>query len=58
MTNINVIHDGTTTYMTEFGTINHPTGIATFPDINSGSLRLLGYPSSSNSTTFKVFLVR
>ena len=55
MTNINVIHDGTTTYMTEFGTINHPTGIATFStDINSGSLRLLGYPSSSNSTTFKV----
>ena len=55
MTNINVIHDGTTTYMTEFGTINQPTGIATFStDINSGSLRLLGYPASSNSTTFKV----
>ena len=41
--------------MTEFGTINQPTGIATFStDINSGSLRLLGYPTSSNSTTFKV----
>ena len=55
MTTINVLHDGTDTYMTEFGTINQPTGIATFStDINSGSLRLLGYPTSSNSTTFKV----
>ena len=55
MTTINVIHDGTNTYMNEFGTINQPTGIATFStDINSGSLRLLGYPSSSSSTTFKV----
>ena len=55
MTTINVIHDGTTTYMNEFGTLNQPTGIATFStDINSGSLRLLGYPASSSSTTFKV----
>ena len=55
MTTINVIHDGTTTYMNEFGTINQPTGIATFStDINSGALRLLGYPASSSSTTFKV----
>ena len=55
MTNINVIHDGTNTYMNEFGTLNQPTGIATFStDINSGALRLLGYPSSSSSTTFKV----
>jgi len=54
MTTINVIHDGTNTYMTEYGTINIPTGIATFSsDINSGSLRLLGYPASTNSTTFK-----
>ena len=53
-TTINVIHDGTNTYMTEYGTINIPTGIATFSsDINSGSLRLLGYPASTNSTTFK-----
>ena len=55
MTTINAIHDGTDSYMTEFGTINQPIGIATFStDINSGSLRLLGYPTSSNSTTFKV----
>ncbi len=57
MTSINVIHDGTTTYMTEYGTINQPIGIATFStDINSGSLRLLAYPSSTNNTTFKVIL--
>ena len=55
MTTINVIHDGTTTYMIEYGTINQPTGIATFStDIDGGSLRLLGYPKSTNSTTFKV----
>jgi len=55
MTTINVIHDGTNTYMNEFGTLNQPAGIATFStDINSGALRLLGYPSSSSSTTFKV----
>ena len=55
MTTINVIHDGTNTYMNEFGTLNQPSGIATFStDINSGALRLLGYPASSSSTTFKV----
>ena len=55
MTTINVIHDGTTTYMSEFGTINVPTGIATFnTEISGGSLKLIGFPASSNSTTFKV----
>jgi len=57
MTTVNVLHDGTNTYMTEYGTINHPTGISTFStDINSGSLRLLAYPSSSSDTTFKVLI--
>ena len=55
MSTINVIHDGTTTYMTEYGTINQPVGVATFSsDISSGSLRLLGHPSSASGTTFKV----
>ena len=55
MTTINVIHDGTDTYMTEYGTINQPVGIATFSsDISGGSLRLIGHPSSASSTTFKV----
>jgi uncharacterized coiled-coil DUF342 family protein len=56
MTTINVIHDDTNTYMTEYGTINQPTGIATYnTDISSGKLRLIGYASSTTSTTFKVF---
>ena len=55
MTTINVIHDGSSTYMTEYGTINHPIGIATFSsDINGNSLRLIGYPTFASSTTFKV----
>ena len=55
MTTINVIHDGTNTYMTEYGTINQPIGIATFSsDISGGSLRLIGYPSFASDTTFKV----
>ena len=55
MTTLNVIHDGSTSYMTEYGTINQPIGIATFStDINSGSLRLIGYPALATETTFKV----
>ena len=54
-TSINLIHDGTTAYMTEYGTLNQPTGVATFSaDIDSGTIQLLGYPASTNSTTFKV----
>ena len=54
MTSINVLHDGTTTYILEFGTINQPIGIATFSsDISGGSLRLLGYPAFASDTTFK-----
>jgi|TARA_B100000902_G_scaffold399134_1_gene468585 hypothetical protein len=54
-TTINVVHDNTNAYLSEFGTINQPIGIATFSvDIDSGKLRLLGFPASSNSTTFKV----
>ena len=55
MTTINVIHDGTDTYMTEYGTINQPIGIATFSsDISGGALRLIGYPAFVSPTTFKV----
>jgi hypothetical protein len=57
MSIVNTIHDGSSTYISEYGTINHPIGIATFStDINSGFLRLLAYPNSSNTTTFKVIL--
>ena len=54
-TSINVLHDGTNAYMTEYGTLNQPIGIATFSaQIDSGTIQLLGYPASTNSTTFKV----
>ena len=54
-TSINVLHDGTNAYMTEYGTLNQPPGIATFSaQIDSGTIQLLGYPASTNSTTFKV----
>lgn len=57
MSIVNTIHDGSSTYISEYGTINQPIGIATFStDINSGLLRLLAYPNSSNTTTFKVIL--
>jgi len=52
---IKVIHDGTNTYMTEYGNVNQPSaGIATFStDVNSGDLRLLAYPDAATATTFK-----
>ena len=54
MTSINLIHDGTTTYMSEYGTINQPIGVATFSsDISGGALRLIGYPAFASTTTFK-----
>ena len=41
-TSINVLHDGTNAYMTEYGTLNQPVGIATFSaQINSGTIQLL-----------------
>ena len=55
ITNINVIHDQSKVYLSEFGTINEPIGIATYnADINSGNLRLIGYASSTASTTYRV----
>lgn len=54
MTQINIIHDGSQTYQSEFGTINQPIGVATFSSsISGGSIQLIGYPLSSNPTTFK-----
>ena len=52
---IKVIHDGTNTYMTEYGNVNQPSaGIATFStDVNSGDLRLLAYLDAATATTFK-----
>jgi cytoskeletal protein CcmA (bactofilin family) len=55
MTTINVLHDGTNAYLSEFGTIKTGSNLATFDaDINSGSLRLLATPTTSDSTVFKI----
>lgn len=54
-TTINVIHNQSNVYLSEYGTINEPIGIATYnADINSGNLRLIGYASSTASTTYRV----
>ena len=54
-TSINVLYDGTTAYMTEYGTINQPVAIATFSaQVNSGNVELIGYPGTASNTTFKV----
>lgn len=54
-TTINVIHNQSNVYLSEYGTINEPVGIATYnADINSGNLRLIGYASSTASTTYRV----
>jgi len=55
-TNIQVIHDGTDVYMTEYGKLETSSGIATFGATlqPGGSLELLAYAASSSSTTHKV----
>jgi hypothetical protein len=54
-TEIVVVHDGTTTYNTEYGIIKTNELLSTFDtDINSGNVRLLATPTSSSSTTFKI----
>ena len=55
LTEILLIHDGTTPQMTEYGTIFTGSAEATFDaDISSGNVRLLATPASTDSMTFKV----
>ena len=55
VTTMNVLHDGTNVFMSEFGTIKTGVTLATFDaDINSGNVRLLVTPTSSDSTVFKI----
>jgi hypothetical protein len=52
---VRAMHDGTSAYVTEYGTLQVPSGIATFSaDVNAGQLRLLAYPTTSGLTTFSV----
>ena len=55
MTTINVIHDGTNAFLSEYGTIRTGEILATFDaDISSGNLRLRVTPTSTASTVFKL----
>ena len=50
-TKLLVTHDGSTGYVTEYGTINNNGNLLTFTvDINAGNVRLRGTPTSSNAS--------
>jgi len=54
VTEVVVVHDGTTAYITEYGTITTGSSLATFDaDIDSGNLRLLTTPTNA-VTVYKV----
>lgn len=49
-----MIHDGTTVYLTEYGTVLTGNSLASFDaDISSGNIRLLVTPTNASSTVFK-----
>lgn len=51
MTEINMIHNGTTVFMTEFGTVMTGTSLASFDaDISGGNMRLLVTPVNAVTT--------
>ena len=55
VTKILAIHDGTNVSFNEYGTLFTTSSLATFAlDVNSGNMRLLATPASTNSTVFKV----
>jgi len=55
ITEVFIVHDGTTSYGTEYATIKTGSSLASFDtDINSGNVRLLATPTSSSSTVFKL----
>lgn len=54
-TEVSIVHDGTITYQTEYGTIKTGISLATLDsDISGGNIRLLATPESSSSTVFKL----
>ena len=55
VTTLNVLHDDSSVYLSEFGTIKTGASLATFDaDIDSGNVRVRATPSSTSSTTFKI----
>jgi len=54
VTEVTVLHDGTDTFISEYGTITTGTSLATFTaDVSGGNLRLLTTPTNA-VTTYKV----
>jgi len=54
-TELLVVHDNLTTYMTEYGTIQTGDTLASFTtDLSGSSIRLLATPTSATETKFKV----
>ena len=50
-----IVHDGTTANATEYGIVNTSTAIATYDvDINSGNIRIIATAATSQSTQYKV----
>ena len=55
VTTLNVLHDGSTVFLNEFGTIRTGASLASFDaDINSGSVRVRATPTTDSSTVFKL----
>jgi len=55
-TKILAVHDGTTAYHSEYGTVYTNSSVATFDvDLNGGNIRLLATGSTSNSTVYKIY---
>ena len=57
VTSLNMVHDGQNVYVSEFGTINTGSILATFTaDITpAGIVRVLATPTSTTSTVFKMY---
>ena len=55
VTTLNVLHDGSSVYLSEFGTIRTGSILASFDaDIDSGNVRVRATPASDSSTVFKL----
>ena len=55
VTTLNVLHDGSSVYLNEFGTIRTGTSLASFDaDIDSGNVRVRATPTTDSSTVFKL----
>lgn len=55
LTKVLVLHNGTVSYDTEYGTISTGPVLATFDtDISGGAIRLLATPYSSSTMTYKI----